>query len=86
MASVETEIIATQAQAALQSNNVAVAQTALSLVKSNPQVRAACIYNRDGMIFAKVSDEADFKFHSRRKLIPRRIYWKCANCISTFDR
>lgn len=62
MASVEAEMVATQAQLALRSNNVAIAQTALSVVKSNPQIVAACVYNRDGTIFAKSSDDADFRF------------------------
>lgn len=62
MASVEGEILASQAQLALQSHNVPIAQNALSLVKANPQIVAACIYTRDGAVFAKVSDEADFTF------------------------
>lgn len=61
-ASIEADIIARRAEVALQASDVASAQTALLGSKFNSQIRAACIYTRDGQVFAKFSREGEFAF------------------------
>jgi hypothetical protein len=61
-ASIEADIIARRAQVALQSGDAAAAQTALLGTKFNPQIQSACIYNRDGKVFAKFSRAGEFAF------------------------
>lgn len=61
-ASIEADIIARRAQVALQSNDMASAQTVLLGSQLNPQMQAACIYTRDGTVFAKFSRTGDFQF------------------------